>query len=114
MKVWLDDVRPPYRFGRAGWQWVLTASAAIELLKRGQVEEISLDHDLMPEHYVGGHDNGIHTWTGMAVVDWMCANRVFPARIYLHSMNPVGRANMAAALDAANVPYEIQIARVQR
>jgi hypothetical protein len=112
MKVWLDDVRAPYVFGRIGWRWAQTAEEAIELLERGDVKAISLDHDLAPEHYAGEHAKEIKgAKTGMDVVKWMCSHRVFPPKIYLHSMNPVGRANMAAAFDALGVPYEVQIAR---
>jgi hypothetical protein len=42
MKVYLDDERPV----PDGWIGCKTPSEAIELLKTGQVETISLDHDL--------------------------------------------------------------------
>lgn len=114
MKVWLDDVRAPYNFGRLGWRWVKTGEGAIELLERGGVKAISLDHDLAPEHYAGEHAKEINgAKTGLDVVKWMCAHRVFPAKIYLHSMNPVGRANMEAEFNALGVSYEIQIAKAR-
>src|SRR5439155_2676500 len=45
MKVWLDDRRSPYP-DPDSWTWVRTPAEAIELLKTGEVTEISLDHDL--------------------------------------------------------------------
>lgn len=42
MKLWHDDVRPP----PPGWEWARTNDTAKALLKGGNVEEISLDHDL--------------------------------------------------------------------
>lgn len=42
MKLYLDDERPT----PDGWQNVRTVEDAIELLKTGKVEEISLDNDL--------------------------------------------------------------------
>ena len=51
MKLWLDDIRAPWKFGCIGWTWVKTADEAIELLKTGKVEMASLDHDLQPLHY---------------------------------------------------------------
>lgn len=42
MRVWLDDTRAmPDDYTH----WAKTSDEAIELLKTGQVEEISLDHD---------------------------------------------------------------------
>ena len=42
MKVWLDDVRE----APEGWIHIRTPEEAIDLLRSGAVEEISLDHDL--------------------------------------------------------------------
>ena len=43
MKVWLDDERA----AAGGWVHVRTPEEAIELLRGGEVEELSLDHDLV-------------------------------------------------------------------
>ena len=51
MNLWLDDVRSP---PSEDWVWVRTAAEAIALLERGQVERVSLDHDL-------GDDEGLGT-----------------------------------------------------
>lgn len=107
--VWLDDVRPPEK---EGWVWVKTADAAIELLETGDVTALDLDHDLAFEHYAGVSDaNEIlvpadkpKEKTGLDVCLWL-RQRIetdptfkLPA-VRLHSMNPVGRANMAAVME---------------
>lgn len=92
MRVWLDDMRkPPF-----GWEWAKTATAAIDLLKTGKVEEISLDHDLKEIHYGGGAaDDGE---TGYAVVLFMHAAKIWPGVIKVHSLSPSGSQRMMAAL----------------
>ena len=96
MKVYLDDERKT----PDGWHRTYTAAETIALLETGTVEELSLDHDLAFEHYAGEEDGK----TGYAVVAWL-ESRVNedPAFrmpiVRLHTMNPVGRANMAAGLD---------------
>jgi hypothetical protein len=95
-RIWLDDVRPkPKDFD----VHVRTAAEAIALLKSGAVETISLDHDL-------GHDeNGGEAVSGYAVACWIeeeaHAGRLKPLMVLIHSMNPVGRARMAAAIESA-------------
>ncbi|MFW6122293.1 MAG: cyclic-phosphate processing receiver domain-containing protein, partial [Petrotogales bacterium] len=57
MKIFLDDEReaPP------GWERVYWPDEAIELIKTGNVEEVSLDHDL------GDDEKG----TGYDVIKWI-------------------------------------------
>ncbi len=77
IRLWVDDLRDP----PAGWWWAKTSRAAIDVLvaHRGQVEEMSLDHDL------GGDD------TTRPVVLFMCENEwAWPAKVLVHSANPVG------------------------
>jgi hypothetical protein len=53
MRVYLDDQRKP------GGDWVVTQTVAqtIELLKTGEVSELSLDHDLGEDDTIGtGYD----------------------------------------------------------
>jgi hypothetical protein len=45
-KLWLNDIRPPWKYGCIGRHWAKTAQEAIDVLKTGKVEEASLDHDL--------------------------------------------------------------------
>ena len=78
MRLWVDDLRDP---PDATWSWAKTSAAAIDMLKvaAGDVSEMSLDHDL------GGDD------TTRPVVLWMCENDTWPARVSVHTANPVGR-----------------------
>lgn len=52
MKVYLDDERTTPE----GWVRVYWPDEAIELLKAGQVQEISLDHDLVNDERGTGYD----------------------------------------------------------
>lgn len=122
MKVYLDDVRraPP------GWQRAYTADECIEALRSGNVEELSLDHDLAAEHYDESNWQRIDTHgytgsldranykekTGYAVVEWMIENGVWPKLVILHTMNPVGRDNMRRAIERhapEHVKLEIRV-----
>lgn len=111
MKIYLDDLRR----APVGWTRVKTAEACIARLKTGRVEELSLDHDLAEEHYVEGSgymsSPAYKEKTGMAVVEWMIANKVWPSSIVLHTMNPIGRENMRLAIErhAPHVKLEIRI-----
>ena len=99
MKVWLDDVREPWKHGRVGWTWVKNYDEAIELLLTGKVYEISLDHDLIyPDHYVGSPQHKDEK-TGYHVILWMEENSVWPREVHVHTANPAGRGRMLLALD---------------
>lgn len=92
MKLWLDDVRPmPPGYDRH----VRTADEAIEALKGGQFDEVSLDHDL-----------GEGCGTGLDVAKWIeCgAHSGDLDRLgwRVHSMNPVGKAAMESYLRSAD------------
>jgi len=77
MKVYLDDERPT----PSGWIRAYWPEDVIELLESGQVEEISLDHDL------GDDDHG----TGYDVVLWIeeqvFMNGFVPPEMNVHSAN---------------------------
>ena len=92
MKVYLDDERQT----PDGWVRVFWPEEAIELLKSGQVEEISLDHDL------GDDEHG----TGYHVVLWIeeqvALNGFKPPLISVHSANSSARAKMEAGIAAIN------------
>ena len=87
MKVYLDDERE----APEGWLRVRWPEEAIELLKTGQVTDLSLDHDL------GNDERG----TGYDVVLWIeeavAAGSFVPTRIIVHSANAPARAKMEAA-----------------
>lgn len=116
MRIYLDDIRPtPERiesaellnavlkdghetgdFSVAFTHRCYTAQEAIELLNTGQVTFISFDHDL------GSPENG----TGYDVAKWIeraaYLDSSFPIPDYvIHSANPVGVSNIAAAMKSA-------------
>lgn len=101
VRLWLDDIRDPARFGCIGWTWVTTAEAAIDLLKTGRVVEASLDHDLSIAATIGVCDWNTEV-TGYDVVCWMEEHDVWPRDgTRVHSMNPEGRRRMEFAIASA-------------
>lgn len=93
MKVYLDDERPTPE----GWHRVYTANEAITLLRAGVVEDISLDHDLGDDQKFGtGYD------VASFIEEQAFLGEMNRVRWFIHSANPVGRANMKAALERAD------------
>ena len=96
MKVYLDDVRGTPE----GWVRVYWPEEAIELLKTGKVEIISLDHDL------GENDRGIdgRPATGYDVILWIeeqvFVNGFSPPVMRVHSDNSSAREKMEAGIRA--------------
>ena len=86
MKLWVDDVRP----APEGYQWAHSVWRAIKEIDiaemRGEaIEVIDLDHDSGDYWQYGGDY--------IKLLDWLEeTGRNYPIRI--HSMNPVGVANM--------------------
>lgn len=98
-RMWLDDIREPWKHGRLGWVWVKNADDAIRLLATGNVIEASLDHDLSINATIG---MPCTEKTGYDVVCWMEANNVWPRDgVHVHSMNPSGAARMKQAIARA-------------
>lgn len=100
--LWLDDERDPSNayiknnFGSRGDEvWVKTAAEAIKLLSQENVVSISLDHDLGPPEAGSGHD--VAKWIEEAAFH----GHLKPVKWRVHSANPVGSSNMAAALNSA-------------
>jgi len=90
MRVYLDDERAT----PDGWVRVFWPSEAIALLETGEVEELSLDHDL------GDDERG----TGYDVVLWI-EEAVFlrgfkPPKIHVHSANSSAREKMLAGIQS--------------
>ena len=97
MRLWLDDVREPWRHGYIACEWAKTAQEAIEMLKTGSITEASLDHDLSYNAETG---NWRAEETGYTVVCWMEENNVWPTDgVKVHSANPVGRKRMQVVID---------------
>ena len=90
MKVYLDDERET----PVGWQRVYWPDEAIELLKTGQVEEISLDHDLGDDERGNGYD--VVLWIEEAVF-----TQGFKApKMKVHSANVSAREKMELGIKA--------------
>src|SRR5687768_16473707 len=96
MKLWVDDLRcaPP------GWIWVINVEDAKAVLETGEVEELSLDHDL--------GDTNIPERTGYTLVCWMEEKHVtegipFPPICRVHSDNSVGVEKMRKVLQRYGV-----------
>ena len=93
MKLWLDDVRPPWRYGCIGYHWAKTYEEAIAALQTGTVTFASLDHDLSEMAAIGQPAPGEKT--GYDVLCWMEQNNCWPVDgVRVHSLNPAGRARM--------------------
>ena len=90
MKVYLDDERQT----PDGWVRVYWPDEAVRLLETGQVQEISLDHDLGEE--------GPTARTGYDVVLWLeeqVATMGFtPPKVVVHSANPPARTRMESGI----------------
>lgn len=97
MKLWIDDLRP----APAGYTWVKTVNDAKWYIESAEeIEElfptgtpviklIDLDHDAGDYRAAGGDY--------IKLLDWLEeTGRNYPIRI--HSMNPVGVANMRAII----------------
>jgi len=94
VKVWLDDVRP----APSGWVHVRTPEEAIELLRAGDVDELSLDHDL-------GLDVGARERTGYDVLLWLergvAGGRMRPPAVMsVHSGNVGAVRRMELAVES--------------
>lgn len=93
MKVWVDDEREAPN----GWLHVKTPEEAIELLRSGEVEELSLDHDLgLATHESERTGYDVLAWLEEAVATgaWEYAVPV----IRIHTANPVGMKRMELAI----------------
>ncbi len=91
MNVYLDDERPT----PAGWVRAYWPDEVIALLKSGEVERLSLDHDL------GDDDRG----TGYDVITWLEEQVALgamqpPTEITVHSANVSARTKMEQGIAA--------------
>lgn len=90
MKVFLDDER----IAPDGWIQVRWPEEAIQLLKSGNVTELSLDHDLGDDERGTGYD--VILWVEEAV-----ANSGFrPPVIKVHSANSSAREKMELGIQS--------------
>lgn len=106
MKLWIDDVRPAPK----GYCWMWTVDDAIDSIVTAEVfynNGIRIfwdgenDHTLPIELIDVDHDAGEFAQYGgdyIKLLDWLEeTGRSYPIRI--HSMNPVGVANMRAIIE---------------
>ena len=91
-KVYLDDERDT----PDGWIRVYWPEEAIELLKTGQVEEISLDHDLGDDERGNGYD--VVLWIEEAVF----TEGFIAPKMKVHSANVSARIKMESGIRAIN------------
>ncbi len=95
MRVYLDDERVT----PDGWIRVYWPEEAIALLESGQVEEISLDHDLGDDEHGTGYD--VVLWIEEAV-----ALRGFkPPRMFVHSANSSAKEKMLSGIQAIHALF---------
>lgn len=83
MKIWLDDIRS----APDGYVWCRSVNEVIGVISNtnDKIELIDCDHDL-GEYARDGGD-------GIKLLDWLAEHGLF-YKIHLHTMNPVGKANM--------------------
>ena len=83
MKLWIDDVRIPPE----GYTWCKSTNEAIDTIEKNKdiIELIDIDHDA-GDYCADGGDY-------IRVLDWLeFSGLSYP--VHIHSMNPVGVANM--------------------
>lgn len=107
MKLWLDDVRP----APEGYMWCKTVNEAknaivnananfVQSCKSGLPNEnfiidiISLDHDAGDYVSDGGDYIRLLDW-----LEWLYDGQGTYTKFHIHSMNPVGVANMRAIIE---------------
>jgi len=90
MKVYLDDERTTPE----GWIRVYWPDEAIELLKSGDVTEISLDHDLGDDERGTGYD--VLLWIEEQVV----LHGFVPPKLSVHSANVSAKLKMESGIRA--------------
>ena len=90
MKIYLDDERTP----PIGWTLVRWPQEAIDILKTGDVEIISLDHDLGDDTIGTGYD--VILW----IEEQVAMNNMAPPIIKVHSSNTSARLKMLAGIES--------------
>ena len=88
LKVYLDDERQT----PDGWVRTYWPEEVIELLKTGNVEEISLDHDLGDDEHGTGYD--VVLW----VEEQVFLNGFVPPKMKVHSANSSAREKMESGI----------------
>lgn len=100
MKLWIDDVRRPPN----GYFWCKSVNEAKRVIIKEEQSICDPLHNCHPWNIISlidiDHDAGDYAWDGgdyIKLLDWLEeTGRSYPIRI--HSMNPVGVANMRAII----------------
>lgn len=92
LKVFLDDERPT----PDGWVRCYWPHEVIELLKTGNVEVVSLDHDLGDDSKGTGMD--VCNWIEQIVYENGFDGGFIPPAVILHTVNPVGKLDMELSI----------------
>jgi hypothetical protein len=124
MRLWLDDLREPWKFGFIGAEWVRNYDEAISRLSKGDVTFASLDHDIgaCPECtknnlHIGDmktpdttfFNTCSHAKNGYDVVCWMKENNIWPPDgVVVHSQNPAGKKRMQMVIDLHYRPWLVR------
>jgi hypothetical protein len=93
INVFLDDLRPCPK----GFKLVKSVSECIELIKKNNINVLSLDHDL-----------GFGRPSGFEVVKYIVSNKIYPCKIIIHTANPFGRIRMYKLLKE-NMPINVTL-----
>lgn len=98
-KIWLDDQindpHTPDRWVPMGYVGAATAREACRLIARGDVTHVDFDHDLGDQTLGSGYTVARFIEKGAAL------GTIKPLTWTIHSANPVGRGNIAAAMASA-------------
>ena len=96
MKLWIDDIRPAPN----NYFLVRTVNQAIYIIRRIENYDKKHNHENSLELIDIDHDAGDYAFDGgdyIKLLDWLEeTGRNYP--IHIHSMNPVGIANMRAII----------------
>jgi len=105
MRVYLDDEREAPK----GWERVYTPDQAITLLRTGNVEVISLDHDL-GEMSRSCYTSPITGYDVLTFIEEAVINDSFvPPKILIHTANPSARDKMMAGVRSIMKRYNAKI-----
>ncbi len=107
INLFLDDVRNP---PGDGWTVARSAEEAWAMLRTGNVEACSLDHDLGECAACASASVKVtcrHKSTGYDLVKWMAEHNIWPRqKPTVHSANPAGAASMRATIDRYWTPSQ--------
>jgi hypothetical protein len=111
IKLFLDDERTAWS---SAWETVRSYTEFVDFIEKhgSEIDVVSFDHDLGPEHYVYGNADHIpyhkfHTPTGLDCARYLVkycqeVGRNLP-RCFVHSFNRAGTSNIVNYLNTQNM-----------